>query len=143
VSVVGDELQDIYNRHGILYPQLVVDEARPEGHPLHGRFEWDDAVAGEHHRRHQARQMIRSVRVVYRPATDKEQARSVRAYHAIPGDGGSMAYRPAEEVGRDPVAAALLLSQMSRDWVALKRRYGHMAEFVAMVQKDLGDGEAA
>jgi len=41
----------IYHARGILEPQDVVDAARPDDHPLHGAFEWDDGIAAEAHRR--------------------------------------------------------------------------------------------
>ena len=46
---------------GSLSPSAVVDAARAEEHPLHGRFEWDDSKAGEAYRIEQARRMIRAV----------------------------------------------------------------------------------
>lgn len=48
---------------GILKPEVVVGEAADPRHPLHDRFEWDDAKAGHAHRVEQARELIRSVRV--------------------------------------------------------------------------------
>ena len=60
----GDELARIYVEKGELTAPLVVDESRPEEAPLHPAFEWDDAVAAERHREHQARNIIRSVKVI-------------------------------------------------------------------------------
>ena len=60
-NVAAVELQRIEQKYGYLTPEFVVDEARPEGSPIHSRFEWDDSVAGEAYRRGQARQLIRIV----------------------------------------------------------------------------------
>ena len=60
----GEELERISKEHGEVTPPLVVDEARPEESPIHEVFEWDDYVAAESHREHQARQLIRSIQVV-------------------------------------------------------------------------------
>lgn len=49
---------------GKLTPKDVVNEARPKTAVLHPCFEWKDAVAGELYREHQARNLIRAVRVV-------------------------------------------------------------------------------
>lgn len=138
------QLQAIYDDHGKLTPQLVVDEARVEGHPLHDRFEWDDAVAGEAWRRRQAHELIRTARVVYRPATDKSPEKSVRAFHALPGeDEDRYIYHPADKVALDPVSRELLLREMQRDWQELKRRYADFTEFIDMVIADLGGEQAA
>ena len=64
----GDELARIYVEKGELTAPLVVDESRPEEAPLHPAFEWDDAVAAERHREHQARNIIRSVKVIDKPS---------------------------------------------------------------------------
>jgi len=137
-----DHLDGIRSEYGKLTPAVVVEAARPDGHPLHERFEWDDAVAGEAWRRQQAHQLIRSVRVVSRPATDTEAEQTVRAFHAIRDTDGDVVYEPAEKVAQDPVLTELVLRDMEREWKQLYRRYGHFTEFVAMVNADLAD-EAA
>jgi len=64
-QVVGEELESIRQKGGgRLIPKAVVDDARPATSPLHPAFEWDDSVAGEEYRIHQARQIIRAVHVV-------------------------------------------------------------------------------
>ena len=63
-NTVGTELTRIYADNGELSAPLVVDEARPDDAPLHPAFEWDDQVAAELHREHQARTLIRSVQII-------------------------------------------------------------------------------
>lgn len=131
-----DQLLAIREKHGRLDPHLVIEEARDEAHPLHSRFEWDDSVAGEAWRRSQAHDLIRSVRLVYREATEQEAARSVRAFHAVRREDGH-AYEPAEEVIEDPFTRRLVLADMEREWKALRRRYDAFAEFADMVRRDI------
>lgn len=131
-----DHLQAIYDRHGELTAELVVTEARAKTHPLHNRFTWDNREAAKQWRQAQASELIRSVRVVYKEATEDEEARSVRGYHAVRGPAG-YAYRPADEVAADPFMRQLVLNDMERDWKALKRRYADFAEFTGMVRADL------
>lgn len=131
-----DQLLAIREKHGRLDPHLVIEEARDEAHPLHSRFEWNDSVAGEAWRRSQAHDLIRSVRLVYREATEQEAARSVRAFHAVRREDGH-AYEPAEEVIEDPFTRRLVLADMEREWKALRRRYDAFAEFADMVRRDI------
>lgn len=137
-----DQLQAVYDEHGRLTPQAVVDTARTEDHPLHDRFEWDNQVAGEAYRLDQARRLIRSVRVTYREADEREAARTVRAFHAVRDEQGT-AYRPVEEIRDNPLLAKLVLQDMERQWKQLMRQYGHLDEFSRMVRGDLGNEEAA
>jgi hypothetical protein len=62
-EIAGTELDRIQRDNGELTAQLVVDESRPDDAPLHPAFEWNDAIAAEEHRKHQARTMIRSIQV--------------------------------------------------------------------------------
>ena len=63
-QTAGEELARIQNAHGAITAPLVVDEARPTDAPLHPAFEWNDLVAAEQHRQHQARNLIRSVQII-------------------------------------------------------------------------------
>jgi hypothetical protein len=139
MASLRQELQAIYEQHNTLTAELVVDTARDESHPLHSRFEWDDEVAGHRYRLHQARQLIRTVRVRVIPEEGEPgHSVSVRAYHSVRGPAGT-AYRPSQEIVRDPFAARLILADMRREWQALRRRYEEFEEFWRMVNGDLSD----
>lgn len=135
-----EALQDVHDRHGYLDPRLVVDEARDPQYEaaqlLRSRLPWDDAEAAEAHRRHVAQELIRSVRVVYRQATEKDPERSVRAFHAVRGPEGHV-YEPLDKVTDDPFLTRLILNDMEREWRQMKARYSHFKEFIQMVQRDV------
>jgi hypothetical protein len=136
VTSLREHLQAIHDRHGALTPALVLAEASDPAHPLHSRFQWDDSAAAQSWRKHQAQELIRSVKVVYKPATERDPARSVRAFHAVRREDGHV-YEPAEKVAEDPFVRRLVLADMEREWKALKRRYEQFAEFADMVRQDL------
>lgn len=58
-DVAKAEFDRIYEKFGELTAKSVVDENRSVSAPLHSCFEWDDAVAAEKYRVHQAGDMIR------------------------------------------------------------------------------------
>ena len=70
-EIVGVELERIRSLTGGLKPKDVVKKARPKRSPIHKAFEWDDDVAGEKYRVHQARNLIRAVRVVVDDGSDE------------------------------------------------------------------------
>lgn len=127
-------LEAVRTKRGELTPQNVVDEARPEDHPLHHKFEWDDRVAGEEYRKSQARELIRSVRVSYRAPSGDEH--KVRAFHSVRTP-TSQAYEPVEEIAEDPFKRQMVLRQMEIEWRAMWRRYSHFEEFTQLVRGDL------
>lgn len=122
---------------GVLKPEYVVEAAQPPAHPLHSRFEWDNAIAGPLYRRKQAQELIQSVKIVYKEATENEPSSSVRFFQSIRRDTGFV-YEPINEIAHDPVAAEILLREAKREWMALYRRFGHLREFIEMVQGDTG-----
>jgi hypothetical protein len=60
-----EELCRIADRDGGITARAVVDDAKPEKAPLHKAFEWEDAVAGDHWRLHQASNLTRAVVVIH------------------------------------------------------------------------------
>lgn len=142
MSTLRDHLQSIYDQKGKLTPALVLDEARDPNHPLHHRFQWDDSKAAEAYRLQQARDLIRSVRVTYREATEKEQSRAVRGFVAPRSPDKPNEYIPVEEALADPLTRKLLLKQMERQWQDMKRQYGHMVEFWQLLKPDVDDKTA-
>jgi hypothetical protein len=139
MSNLRDELQTIYEQHGVLTPRLVLEEARAPEHPLHSRFEWDDTLAAESWRLEQAHHLIMRVRIVYIEGTHKNGPQRIRAFHSMPDGAG---YKPAAEIAADEFLSELVLQEMERSWFALKRKYGHFAEFIKLIRQALDESAA-
>jgi hypothetical protein len=131
-------LREVRERRGLLTPQNVVEEAKPQDHPLHSHFEWEDSIAAHEFRIIQARQLIRRVTVTR--VTPDDMPMTVRTFHSVAGPQGR-AYEPIEEIIEEPMTMRILLSQMRRDFAALKRRYAHMAQFYDMLRDELPDND--
>ena len=58
---IAGEMCNQLESEGRLNAQTLVDVNRPEDAPLHNSFEWNDSIAGEEWRKHQARLIIRSL----------------------------------------------------------------------------------
>lgn len=130
-------LLQIREARGALTPAAVVDTARDPTHPLHSRFEWDDAVAAEAHRRAQAAKLIRSVRITY-DYDDDGAPKTVRGLVSIQRElAPTRTYEPVEEVVADPVASEILLREFDREWRRFRQRFGHLQEFTARIAADL------
>lgn len=138
-----EALEAVHARHGALTPALVVEEARDGKDAvaqfLHARLTWDDEEAGEQWRLWEARSLIRRVTVVYQP-TERSSMREIRAFMPVPTATGR-SYEPIESIARDPVASAIVLADAERAWQDLKSRYGHLRQFVEMVQAEVAELE--
>jgi hypothetical protein len=138
---VGQHLQRIYNEQGTITPQIVVDTARDDAHPLHKHFVWDDSIAGELYRCGQAAQMIR--RVTIRRETDEGKEVVTRAWVSrseIEGRADDPIvgqYVPVEVVISSPDLRPKYEQAMEREWRALYAKYKNYQTFIAMVAADI------
>lgn len=135
MSDLRAQLLEIRAITGKLTPEAVVDAARSESHPLHARFEWDDAIAGERYRLSQGAELIRSVKVEYRDPGGKPQ--EIRAFVAIRGESPRADYTPIEEAVADPFTQKLLMQEFRREWATFKAKYEQLEAFVAVIQADV------
>ena len=142
-QVAGDRLEEIRQAHdGFLDPHDVVDDARPNDAPLHPAFEWDDARAAEEHRRRQAAELIRSVRVVHQGDDQDEPDRREIAYVSVkPPEGGPPRYVTAATALSDEDLRRQVLDDAIRALEQLRARFGHLTELAEVFQAidDLGD----
>ena len=69
-----DRLIDKYN--GFVTPAEIVKEAKNKDNPLHGWFDWDNNIASEKWRMHQARVLIGTIKIsLNNNLTEKEYRR--------------------------------------------------------------------
>jgi len=104
---VGQAIEELGARLGKPFdgvtPADVVDEARSHDSPLHPLFTWDDGVAGEKYRQHQAGAVMRSLRVVRVGEAESTPRRFMVAVRPELADGTTdvRAYITLDKVARD------------------------------------------
>lgn len=117
---VRQRLSELESETGRLLPTEVVAAARDPESPLHGYFEWDDTAAAEQHRLHQARQLIRRVRI---DVTVRDVPLSVVRYVRDPEpEANAGSYRNILRVrSEEDAARATVIDEMARVAKAAKR----------------------
>lgn len=119
-QTAGEELERLYRKHGKLDPADVVEESRDASAPLHGCFEWNDAIAAEKYRVHQAGDIIRALVI----SEDKEEeSRDTRAFVHVRSD-----YHPISVVIDDAAMLAELLASAEKEMTAFQRKYETLQE---------------
>lgn len=108
-------------RKGKLTAENLVDVSRPENAPLHKEFEWDDTIAGENWRHHQARNLINSL-IVVAPETNSE----VRKFFNIVVD--DRKYEAIETILRESDKREELLRNAVNELKAFERKYSTLSE---------------
>ena len=123
---IVNELSRLHDQNDGLRPPEVVDAARPDDSVLHPCFEWKDSVAGELYRQHQARNLIRSVRVVV--DSDKEPR---HVFCHVPSDDDvDGAYFKTEIVVQKPDMLDRAILQFQRNIESLQRSVNELLELV-------------
>ena len=59
----GEYLSEIQKKEGIITPVIIVKKAKAKKSVLHNYFEWDNSIAGQKYRIHQARSLINHIEV--------------------------------------------------------------------------------
>jgi len=138
-----DELTRIQQRDGDLTAKAVVNESRPNEAPLHPIFEWDDEVAGERYREHQATNLIRSVRVVEEAPTEPIEVKSVTvttpAFVNVSPVGTPGVYKNPTEVAESVSYLAIATENAVRQVAAAQRAL----EDLRRIADERGDDRAS
>lgn len=114
-----------------LSARSLVDASRDASAPLHGEFEWDDAVAGELYRENQARTLIRNIVVV---SQCQEIVGPVRAFVRVNATERKSQYHNIQTVAEDDFLRQQLLSAARRDMDAFICKYKTLTEFAEVIQ---------
>lgn len=104
-------------------PADIVEAARNESSELHKCFEWDDSIAAEKYREHQARMVI--TQLVVRTETTDNTPVSVRV---ISSANAVNSYMPTKMLIRSEPEYADLLERAKRELRAFQQKYVAVAE---------------
>ncbi|RLG20654.1 hypothetical protein DRN72_04825 [Methanosarcinales archaeon] len=134
-QIYGECLEKIAEEKGVITPPDVVEEAKSETSPLHDYFEWDNEVAGEKYRLHQARNLINSIIVVVETPDETIEERAFfnvkiekEAHEQAEETEIKQAYVPVSVVVREKPYRDQILEQALREINYWKRKYENLTE---------------
>lgn len=123
-QLVGMELEGMM-REGIdITPEALVERARNPKSALHSLIEWDDKVAAEKWRKHEARQIVNHIEIVVKKSDTEEETK--KAFYSItleskPNQPPIKAYRHVTVLENNEQAREILEAQAQaelRSWAA-------------------------
>ncbi len=133
-QVVGERIEALRAANdGVVEPDHVIDDARPEDSELHTAFEWDDSIAAHEHRRNQARSIIRSVSVTLRDDRTGKQIESIAFVSIASPFKEGMAYTSGEAALADPDLRERLLANERAQIEGWARRNENIIELARFV----------
>jgi len=134
-QIYGECLEKIAEEKGVITPLDVVEEAKSESSPLHDYFEWDNDVAAEKYRLHQARNLINSIIVVIETPEETIEERAFfnvkieKEVQEVDEEAEiKQAYVPVSVVVKEKSYRDQILEQALREITYWKRKYENLTE---------------
>lgn len=122
---VADEIMEIGDE---VKPEQILEKARDKTTELHKCFEWNDSVAAEKYRLHQARTIV--CQLVIKEAEEKPDATPKRIFHRTETTGG---YKSVEFILQDQTEYEKLLEMARSELRAFKAKYHSLSEFKEII----------
>lgn len=128
-DVAGRVCNELAQRNELTTKNLV-EVSRPENAPLHDAFEWDDAVAGEEWRKHQAGQIIRCIVINPSEEDKKKDVQVVRAFFpTTQSDSGNLKqYEHITTIMKSEDKKNIMLNNALRELKWFKEKYKTLQE---------------
>lgn len=118
-SGIVNHIKMLENKHGYLTPELIVNDAMNPNSPLHSQFTWDKDSAAHAYWLVQARNLIRSVKVVF--TVDTKTIQTV-AYVRDPTKGKEQGYLSIDKIrNNEDLARSALANEFKSVGHHLKR----------------------
>lgn len=130
-NIAGAALEEIERKHGKVTPEIVLNEASANDHPLHGSFEWDDSAAARKWRLEQARYLVRMITVTIEQF---DRPTPVRAYVSVTqsNEPDQRVYVGIESAMHDVEMREQVLSRAKRDLREWRERYAELRELASV-----------
>ena len=134
-QIVGEALEAVaVANNGVLHPAEIVKAATPKTAPLHPHFDWENRIAANHWRLHQARQLIGVIRIVdERPDARPDQM--LRAYISVNAGATDGGYHRVGDVMTNRSLQDLVLAQAERELESFQRRYRDLLDVCRLVRE--------
>ena len=120
-QIVAEEILSIGDE---ATPRQILEKGRDENTELHKCFEWEDSVAAEKYRLHQARKIVETL-VIQRAPDAPKDAPEIRLLHKVESTGG---YKPIVNIIQNQDEYQKLLARAFADFHALKIKYQNLQE---------------
>lgn len=135
-DIVGKQFESIETKYGEVTSQYVLQEAADKNNPMHELFEWDDTVAANKYRLHQASVLICNLAIeVEDNATEKTLV--TRAYVDV-SDSDKGSFINVVSAFKNPDSKSIVLQRAYNELAAFKAKYQSLSE-LSLVIKDIDD----
>lgn len=122
----ADEIMEICDRLESATPQEILEKARDSSTELHKCFTWDDAVASEKWRLHEARKIVCDLKIVDKREDKKPGTVPIRVFYKTDDQSG---YKPIKLILKNPDEYKQLVERCRHELLTLKNKYQTVSEY--------------
>lgn len=131
-QVVGEHVEALEKRDGDVTRESFLESARDEGSVVHNLFEWNDSIAGERWRLHQAGKILTNLKVniVYE---EKEPVKVKAFLNAVPGSSKGRFFNVQAALSRVDTRAGVL-QRAKEELQAFTDKYRTLSELSSVIK---------
>lgn len=122
----ADEIMEICDNLGSANPKEIVEKARDNSTELHKCFTWDDSVASEKWRLHEARKIVCDLKIVDKREDKKQETVPIRVFYKTDDQSG---YKPTKLILKNPDEYKQLVERCRNELLAIKNKYQTVSEY--------------
>lgn len=135
-QIVGEHIEQLSAEYETITPQLLVDNARPEGAVMHPLYEWDDSIAAEKYRVQQSTHIMSELVIVHVEETDVDEDDKkpvmVRAFHSVSNHRETANYQPIAKIIENEEMESQVLQNARKDLESFQRKYQGLIDIKAL-----------
>lgn len=122
----ADEIMEICDRLESATPQEILEKARDSNTELHKCFTWDDSVASEKWRLHEARNIVCNLKIVDKREDKKPETIPIRVFYKTDDQSG---YKPTKLILKNPDEYKQLVERCRHELLSIKNKYQTVSEY--------------
>ena len=129
----GERIEELDKKYGEVTPEILLEDARPEGSLLHPLYEWRDDIAAEKYRLQQSGKILRELVVVKVDHPEFEPDVPVRAFVSVTPGHNKGGYRPVVVAVSDEETRRQIFENALQELAAFEAKYKHLVDFAELI----------
>lgn len=132
-QVAGERIEKLDEKYGEVTPEILLEDARPEGSVLHPLYEWRDDVAAEKYRLQQSSRILRELVIVEVEQPGSEEVVPVRAFIPTTPGNSKGSYRPIVIALSDEETKKQVFENALNELAMFEAKYKHLVDFAELI----------
>lgn len=134
-QAAGEHMEELDKQYGEVTPQIMVDDARPEGALMHPLYEWNDDIAAEKYRRNQAKKIASDLVIVHVAQNEEVPQEPIRAFVSVKPRNEKASFRPIVKALSDKDTKEQVIANAKLELEAYERKYRGIVDIIPILEE--------